>query len=183
MPRADQPSSPSEELAERRGWKGETLANGVLTTELAEFCQSGISVVLASCDGGGRPVVARGLACRIDADGRVRVMLREEPNLPFLKAIAAGASVAATFTKPHSHRSIQLKGTHAEIFRPAPLDGPAAFMQTSAFRDELVSVGHSEAFSAGYTHFEPHELAAIEFLPESAFVQTPGPSAGSALAP
>ncbi len=46
--RAEQPSNPSRELAERRGWTGPTLANGALTAEHAEFCQSGISVVMAS---------------------------------------------------------------------------------------------------------------------------------------
>src|SRR5690606_41788382 len=74
---SDQPSSPVQELQDRRHWSGPTLANGVLTSELAEFCQSGLSIVLASRDGAGRPVVGRGLACIIDADGRVRVVFRE----------------------------------------------------------------------------------------------------------
>ncbi|MSU90774.1 hypothetical protein GE300_14315 [Rhodobacteraceae bacterium 2CG4] len=183
MLRAEHPSTPSEELAERRGWTGPTLADGVLTAELAEFCQSGLSIVLASSDAARRPVVGRGLACRIDADGRIRVTYREAPNLALQQALAAGAPVAATFTKPYSHRSIQLKAPRAEIVRPAPPDGPATFVQASAFRDELISVGYTETLASGYTRFEPHELAALEFLPESAFVQTPGPSAGSALTP
>ncbi len=183
MLRADRPSRPSEELADRRGWTGPTYANGVLTAELAEFCQSGVSVVMASRDEAGSPLVARGLACRIDGEGRVRVMYREPPNTAFQDAIAAGAPIAVTFTRPYSHRSIQLKARRADLVRPAPPDGPATLVQTRVFRDELVGVGHDEPFPGFYTHFEPHELAALEFLPESAFVQTPGPSAGSALEP
>lgn len=183
MPRAEQPSSPFQELAERRGWSGPTLANGVLTAELAEFCQSGISVVMASRDAAGRPVIGRGLASRIDGEGRVRVIFRESANAAFQRAIAAGAPIAVTFTKPYSHRSIQIKAQHAEIVQLSPPDGPAAFSQTRAFRAELVSVGYTETMASAYTRFEPHELAAAEFLPESAFVQTPGPSAGSALSP
>lgn len=110
-------------------------------------------------------------------------MFREPPNLDLQRAVAAGAPIAATFTKPYSHRSIQLKADRAEIVRPAPPDGPAAFAQTRAFREELVSVGYAETLASGYTRFELHELAALEFVPESAFVQTPGPSAGSSLSP
>lgn len=183
MLRAEQPSSPSQELADRRGWSGLTLANGVLTAELADFCQSGISIVMASRDTAGRPVIGRGLACRIDTEGHVRVIFREHANAAFRQAIAAGAPIAVTFTRPYSHRSIQFKASRAEIVHLSPPDGPAAFRQTRAFRDELVSVGYGETFASGYTRFEPHELAAAEFLPESAFVQTPGPSAGSALSP
>lgn len=179
----DRPSRPSRELADRRDWKGPTLANGVLTAELADFCQSGLSIVLASCDSAGRPVVGRGLACRIDAEGRVRVVFREPPNAALRAAVAAGAAIAATFTLPSTHRSIQLKAARAEIVPPAPLDGPAAMLQTRAFVAELVGIGYPERVSSAYVRFEPHEIAAFEFLPEAAFVQTPGPSAGSALTP
>jgi len=180
---SDQPSSPVQELQDRRHWSGPTLANGVLTSELAEFCQSGLSIVLASRDGAGRPVVGRGLACIIDADGRVRVVFRDPPNAALHRAIASGAPVAATFTRPSTHRSIQLKAPRAELVRSAPPDGPSAILQTRAFADELVRAGYPARFAAAYTRFEPHELAAFAFLPENAFVQTPGPSAGSALTP
>jgi hypothetical protein len=183
MLKVGKPSSPSEELAQRRSWSGSTLANDVLTTEIVEFCQSGLSIVLASQDSAGRPLVARGLACRINPEGRIRVIYRERPNATFQRSVAAGAAVAATFTKPYNHRSIQLKATTADILHTDPLDGPAAHVQTRRFCRELVDVGYSEAFATGYTNFEPHELAAVEFQPESAFVQTPGPSAGSALSP
>lgn len=162
---------------------GSTLANEVLTTEIAEFCQSGLSIVMASHDSTGRPLVARGLACQINSAGRIRLIFREDPNSAFQRAITSGAAIAVTFTKPYTHRSIQLKAAVAEIAPTSPLDGPAAHVQTRAFCQELIDVGHSKVFSTGYTNFESHELVAVEFLPESAYVQTPGPSAGSALSP
>ena len=99
MQRAKQPSTPTQELADRRGWTGPTLADGVLTADLAAFCQSGLSVVMASRDSAGRPVVARGLACRLDARGRIRVIYREAANHGFQRAIAAGAQIAAVFQR------------------------------------------------------------------------------------
>ncbi|MHA7777297.1 hypothetical protein [Roseibium sp. M-1] len=183
MTRAEYPSSPSQEILDRQAWAGPTLANGVLTPELADFCQSGISVVLGSRDSYGQPLVARGLACRINAEGLVRIIYREQPNKALQQAIETGAPIAATFTKPFSHRSIQLKASGARTARVVVQDGAAAFAQTRAFHQELVDVGHTEQFASGYTRFEPHELAALEFLPEAAFVQTPGLNAGSVLTP
>ena len=154
-----------------------------MTAELAEFCQSGVSVVIASCGPDHRPVVGRGLACRIDGSGKVRIVLRQTTNLALLQAIETGAGLAATFTRPTTHRSIQLKAAGARLAPPAMSDGPAAAAQTAGFRADLVEAGYGEVFATGYCAYEPHELAALDFVPEHAFVQTPGPSAGSALAP
>lgn len=181
MSRPERQSNPAQELSARRSWTGPVLAGGVLTPALAAFCQSGVGIALASTDRSGRPVVGRGLSCRVAADGQLRIVLRESSNTGLLRAIRDGARIAATFSQPTTHRSIQLKAAGAAIVPVAVADGPAALAQTSAFRAELVAVGYSAAFAAGYTGFEPHDLGTIEFLPEEAFVQTPGPSAGSAL--
>ena len=183
MPRASQPASASEEVVARQRWTGATLAGGVLTRELADFCTSGVSIVLASSEGVGRPVVGRGLACRIDDDGRMRIVLRRSSNRTLLQALEGGGRIAATFTQPTTHRSIQVKARGAAVAEPGIADGPAAVSQTLAFRRELVDVGYPDMFAAPYVAFEPHELVALDFLPEQAFVQTPGPSAGSPLRP
>jgi hypothetical protein len=180
MPRAEKPSSPLQELADRRSWTGPTLPGGVLTPELAKFCQSGVSIVLASCDRT-RPVVGRAVACRIAPDGEMRVVLRESSNLRLLDALRDGARLAVTFTQPTTHRSIQLKAPGASLVPANASDAPAAIVQTAAFRRELMEIGYSETFAAAYCGFEPHDLVTIAFLPAQAFVQTPGPSAGSAL--
>ena len=177
------PSSPSEELAARRSWTGPTLADGVLTAELAGFCQSGLSIVLASCDRRGRPVVGRGLACRIGDRARTRIVLRQPSNAAVLQALANGSGIAVTFTQPSTHRSIQLKAAGVRVAPPDVSDGPAVAVQTASFRADLVARGYPETFAVAFTAFEPHELAAVDFFPEHAFVQTPGPSAGSALRP
>jgi len=183
MGRGEKSPSSGHGLAESDARQGPPSESGVLTAELAEFCQSGVSVVLASVGSDGRPVVGRGLACRIDTKGRMRVILREPPNRLFLVALAAGGPVAATFTRPSTHRSIQLKAQSAAIALVEPPDGPAAHSQSGAFAAELAACGYDATFAYGHCGFEPYELCAIEFLPASAFVQTPGPAAGSVLAP
>lgn len=183
MPHAHRPSRPPEELSARRVHSGATLAGGVLTDELSQFCQSGVSVVLASCDENHRPVVGRGLACRIDQAGKVRLVIRKDSNLCLLRSIAQGGGLAATFTKPTTHRSIQLKASFARIGATAPQDGEAATRQTAALTANLVEDGYWDAFAAHYCAFERDELTVLEFIPERAFVQTPGPGAGSPLQP
>lgn len=173
-------SSPSAELNRRRSWSGPTLAGGVLTAEIVDFCQSGISIVLASAEPG-RPFVGRGVGCRIDSSGEVRILLREPSNEGLLQAVERGGGVAVTFTQPSNDRSIQIKAVRAHVASLTAADGPTVLKQAAAFRLALMGVGYSEAFAAAYCAYEPHELVALDFMPERAFVQTPGPSAGSAL--
>lgn len=183
MARANDPATPDLEIAARRDWTGPTLAGGVLTPDLAEFCQSGVSICLGSRARLGGPVVGYGLACRIDSAGRVRILLHRPSNGPILQAIARGAAIAATFSKPFNHRAMQLKAARATVAEPTETDALVSGDQTAALAADLVDVGYAPAFAQGYVAFEPAELAAIDFLPERAFVQTPGPRAGSALEP
>lgn len=181
MPRAILPATPDSEIAARRDWTGPTLAGGVLTPELADFCQSGVSICLGSRARLGGPVVGYGLGCRIDSAGRVRILLRRAANGPILQAIARGAGIAATFSKPYNHRAMQLKASRATVTEPTETDVLVSEDQTAAFAADLIEVAYAPAFAQGYVAFEAAELAAIDFLPEQAFVQTPGPRAGSAL--
>lgn len=183
VPDVDRPSSPSVELAARRSWNGPALANGVLTAELAEFCQSGVSLVISSCDRGGRPVVGRGLACLIDGSGELRVVLRRPSNGALLQALGEGGRLAITFTKPSTHRSIQLKSSGATIAPSEASDRRAAAAQAGGLRAELIDDGFTDSLATAYCAFEPDELVAVRFIPEQAFVQTPGPGAGSPLQP
>ena len=183
MARANRPATPLDEIAARRGWRGATMAGGVLTGELVAFCESGTSILIGSAEPGGRPVAGQALACRVRADGMLHVLLRAPGNEPVLELLRAGAPIAVTFSEPHSHRSIQLKGTSAVAAPVAEGDLAVTTQQSTHLRAELVDVGYPQALATAYCAFERHEIVAIDFLPDSAFVQTPGPHAGSALEP
>lgn len=183
MPRALHPATPADDLEARRNWRGATAAGEVLTAELAAFCQSGVSIALASVSPQRRPVAAQGLGCRITADGTVRLTLWQPVAAPLIEAVAAGGAIAATLTKPYSHRSIQLKAPAARLDRPLDRDAEAAASQSRIFADELIEVGYPPGYAATYIAFEPDELVVLEFVPTAAFVQTPGPGAGAALTP
>lgn len=180
MPRADQPSVPADDIRSLAENFGQSRL-GILTEELAAFCESGIGIALGARGPDQRPLAGRALACQVDGSGLVTLFLHRSLNASVLRAITAGSGLAATFTRPETHRSIQLKSDHArEVAVPASaLDEIEA--QAAAFRHELVSIGYSEAFASDYCSVVAKELTAIAFSPQRAFVQTPGPGAGSAL--
>jgi hypothetical protein len=177
----NQPSKPSDELAARLAATDTKRADGVLTGDVVEFCQSGVSVAIAACDVSNRPVVGRGLACRIDGSGTVRLVVRNASNQIVLHAIARGSGLAVTFTKPSTHRSIQLKAASGRTCAADSSDHRLAAVQSAALKADLVADGFEDALGARYCAYETDDLISIEFVPLHAFVQTPGPGAGNPL--
>jgi hypothetical protein len=86
-----------------------------------------------------------------------------------------------TFTKPSTHRSIQLKAARAEMSELGPGDARVAASQAVGLRTDLVEDGYTATFAASYCAFAADDLIALDFLPSEAFQQTPGPNAGAPL--
>ena len=142
------PASPAEDITARRDWDGPTLANGVLTPDLAAHCQKGVAVILATC-AEGRPLAGRGFACRVDEAGCVRLLLRRTGHEALLTALRDGAPIAATFTEPTRHRSIQLKGAKAREAPASVADGMALAVQSREFRDKMMAIKYTRTLSDG----------------------------------
>jgi hypothetical protein len=180
MSRAQRPSTPADDLA-ANGSRQNGHSSGVLGADLISFCQSGISSVVATRGVDGAPIAGLALGCDIDAAGHVRILLPRAANEALLHGLEAGSRIAATFSRPSDHRSIQIKGPAA---RRVPLragDKSLLDAQCAGMARELRDAGYSDAFSFGYCAFDLADIVAIEFMPESVFVQTPGPGAGSRL--
>jgi hypothetical protein len=176
MVRASRPARPDDDLG------GPPRAPGaVLTPELADFCQSGISIAVGTCSPAGWPLPLHASGCRIPDLGTVRVLVRRTGAGAALAALAAGAGIAATFSRPYDHRSIQLKAGRATVEAADAADLASAARQLRAFREVLGGVGYPASFTVPFTDHDPADLVALVFVPEEAFVQTPGPGAGSAL--
>lgn len=111
----------------------------------------------------------------------MRILLRRTGHEAFLAALRGGAPIAATFTQPPEHRSIQLKGKNATETAATVADGMALAVQSREFRDRMMMIKYMKAMSNGYCFADPDDVVAVDFVPDEAFVQTPGPGAGSAL--
>jgi hypothetical protein len=154
----------------------------LIDEELAAFLQSGISMHAASVGPGNVPRIARAAGCRIAPDRRtVTLYLVESQARDLLQDLRANGAVAVAFTRPKSHRTVQLKGVDARVEPVRPEDVPDIDRQVAAFDAELESIGFPQRFGWTLAGGGALGLAAIAFTPASAFVQTPGPSAGTAL--
>jgi hypothetical protein len=158
------------------------MSSIVLTSELAAFCQRGVGIALASCESDGHPIAGRASGCVIDLTAQtVRLSLERVPNAALLQAVALGKGIAATFTQPSTHKSIQLKGASASLGTADADDARRAADQSAGFCNELVTLGYSESFSKTYCAFKADDLVTLIFVPTDGFTQTPGAQAGNAL--
>lgn len=154
-----------------------------LDEQHAEFiARPHASLAVASRDANNVPSLFKAAACRVSRD-RQRVTLYVDQNLAtsVLRDLRAGHPIAAVFTEPATHRSIQLKGERADIGPATPADREYARERIESVVTHLVALKYPEAGVRCYFHSVPEQLVAVSFAPIAAFEQTPGPSAGARL--
>jgi hypothetical protein len=150
----------------------------VLDPQHRAFISKGVSVIVASRDAANRPVVCRGCGCEALEDGCLRVFVDSACARPLLDAVAVSHAVAAVFSEPATHRTVQFKGTDGSV---VPVGGDSASLlqaHRAAFSAALKALGYGETMAGGLTHFEQDRINAVLFTPSAAFDQTPGPGAG-----
>jgi len=158
-------------------------ATGIqLDPQDARFVQGGVSVIVASRDAEFLPDVVRGCGCRVSRDRRrVTVLVDRARAECVLADVAANGLIAVVFSRPSTHKTMQLKGSDAERARVSAADRTLAARHREAWIDDLCSVGYARAFAAALWGAPSQEIAAITFTPTAAFEQTPGPAAGQPL--
>jgi hypothetical protein len=146
----------------------------------ADFIQSGLAIDAASFEAGRVPVLARAVACRVAPDrDSVTVFLAASTNRRFLDAVAASGAIAVVFCHPATLQTLQLKGSDAVVAPGSAADEAHVVAAIDAFVDKVVPLGFAESLARGELHVAPGALRAITFSIAAAFVQTPGPAAGS----
>ena len=142
-----------------------------------------VSILVGSCSADCIPSVARAYGCRVTPDRRwVTVFLSVAQAQAVLRDLRAGSAIAAVFSRPRTHGTLQLKGTQARI---EPLaNGDRGIMRDygRSFQEEVGAIGFDAAFQQAIMSGVEDEAVAVTFSPTAAFEQTPGPSAGQPLA-
>jgi hypothetical protein len=162
--------------------KGTPNQSSLLDADHAAFIQGGVSVIVASRNAQFVADVVRGCGCRVSRDRRqVTVLVEPSRAGTLLDDVVANGMVAVVFSQPSTHRTIQLKGTDAQIVKLTSADRAVAARHLAAWIEELSSIGYAKEF-AGALRGRAEHLAAIRFTPSAAFQQTPGPGAGQRLA-
>ena len=155
-----------------------------LTPDQTTFLQGPLSINLAASGRDGWPCVCRAQGCVVARDRRsVTVLLSARRGRELLDALDGGSGIAAVFSQPATHATLQLKAGHA-----ARVPVNAALKACNAryaqrFADELVGLGYGADLGKGIVRLmSASDLTALRFAPEIVFDQTPGPAAGRVLA-
>jgi hypothetical protein len=117
------------------------------------------------------------------SDDRLLVYLPTARSAKLLEAIASSGAIAMVFSEPRSHKTIQVKGSDAELLSDTHADPALLAKYRSGLRSHLVPLGFSEAMVDALVKIDAAGTTAVMFTPTSVFDQTPGPRAGEPLVP
>ncbi len=157
-------------------------APSLLRPDDAAFIQQGISISVASRDVRHVPSIARALGCRLTDGGRqVRLLLVRSHSETLLRDVEKSGQIAAVFTQPTTHRTLQIKGSDARVQPASADDLELVRFSEAAFGREILPLGFSADFNRRLFAHAPDDLCAVTFTPADIFQQTPGPNAGARL--
>jgi hypothetical protein len=154
----------------------------VLDQQTAAFIQRHVSINLATTDTDNRPAVTRVFGCKLAPNNSsLTLFISSEHNQTVLDNILATHAIAVVFSRPSTHKTIQLKGTDARL---VSLEKPD-YLLMKAYRDsmieELQGIGYPPSFTEAMI-LPPETLdTGVCFTPLNAYSQTPGPDAGKKL--
>jgi len=154
----------------------------ILDEDNAAFIQTGISIVAASRDHALVPSIARASGCRVSDDRRaVSIFTPLSQALQLVADLRASGRIAVVFSRPTTHRTLQLKADDARVRNATPDEAAIVADYVDAFAREIGIMGHTAEQACAMFQFREDDLVAIDFTPHAAFEQTPGPKAGSPL--
>ena len=137
---------------------------------------------VAACDNDKVPVLVRATGCRLSADRRrVTLFVSSTQAAPVLKCIRENGAIAAVFSEPSTHRTVQLKGKDVQAGGMAEGDLQLVADYRDAFVRELARLGYDEYRIRRLLTFPSTDIVSLSFTPLEAFSQTPGPNAGEPL--
>lgn len=150
--------------------------------EIPAFIREAVSIIAASRSAALKPSIARAAGCRLDPSGkRITLFVAAPQAQSFLDGVRQTRSIAVVFSRPSSHRTLQLKASDALVEALLPKDAAGIEAYVDAFVAEVAPLGFSEAFSRALLWAPPTDFVGVTFSPEAAFDQTPGPRAGARL--
>ena len=159
-----------------------TTATPVIDADHAAFIVRGVSISVASCGADSQPSLVRALGCRVSDDRRsLTVMVSASQAGVLLDHVRQTGALAAVFSEPPTHRTIQLKAGNAIIGAPTQADLDCVARYRDSFVDTLQQMGYPPALIQTFLACPDDDIAALTFTPNAAFSQTPGPNAGQAL--
>jgi hypothetical protein len=152
-----------------------------LSPEQAAFLQGPVSINVASTGSDGWPVVCRAQGCSVARDRRSVTLLLSARQASAV--LAANGAIAAVFSRPASHATLQIKARGATRVPLTAAHRACHARYRSRLGDELGSLGYGSDLVQGLKlMLSSSDLVALRLSPDVIFDQTPGPDAGRVLA-
>jgi hypothetical protein len=153
-----------------------------LKPEFLAMMVKGVSLILSSCDHALTPSVMRAVGCRVeDGGGRITAFLARSQSRQLLADIASSGRLAAVFSQPSTHLTVQFKSRRVRIREGEAGDRPHLQRYVLSMEDELGALGYPRGLASAMLSHPPDDIVAVEFMPDEAFDQTPGQRAGQRL--
>jgi len=155
----------------------------ILDERIASFIAGpDISMALASRNAHNVPSLFKAAGCRVNANRtRVTLFVDQQYGAAVVRDLRAGGPLAAVFSVPATHRTLQLKGERAEVSQVTPADREYVRTHIDAIVAHIEALGYTDEALRCYFHYAPEQLVAVSFMPTAVFEQTPGPGAGNRL--
>jgi hypothetical protein len=148
---------------------------------MLELLELGVAHQIGACTRDGRPVICRGVAARLESDGRLVVIVSGESGREVLDAIRDTGRVSVNFTLPENYRSLNLVGRDAAVSFGGACFRTLVEARHRTFAAQLARLGFRPEYTSAWHNPPDDDLMAIRFTPLSARNQTPGPGAGNAV--
>ncbi len=147
---------------------------------LAEFLESNVAILVATCDAGNRPTISRGYGLRVSEDREhVTVFVASLQSATALSDIEQTARIVVNATRISDYESYQLKGNGAQRYEPNGQDKLHAEQYVRGLKSEMEKVGLTRSQTNNVLRsFNQQPMAAIRFTLQEVYCQTPGPGAG-----
>lgn len=153
-----------------------------LKPEFLAMLVKGVSLMLSSCDHALNPSVMRAVGSLVEDEGRrITAYVGRAQARQLLADIASSGRLAAVFSQPSTHLTLQLKSRRVRLRDLRPEAEPALQRYRQSMEQELATLGFAAVFAQALIAPDPAGLVAVEFQPDEAYDQTPGAGAGRPL--
>lgn len=154
------------------------MGAGPINDELAAFLVGGHSILVATRDAALAPSATRACGIRVMGSDRCMVLVPRSTSAQVLEDLADNRAIAIAVSSPRDFRTVQLKGRACSIVEASAEDLLASEEQLRLFADKIAQYGHARQKARNLWLFD--SLAVTAEITQ-AFVQTPGPGAGTPL--
>jgi len=151
-----------------------------IDSDLAAFLTSPVMIILGTCNAHGSPDIGRGVGARVDSSGATVDVVVSGWQWPGTVAnVRNSGRAAVTFARPSDYVTYQVKG-RAHIVEYDAVASAICSRYIPKITDVLCGLGLEQRLIADW--LTDREAVLIRLGLETAFVQTPGPKAGSPIA-